>query len=386
MKPEKSAPKLVRLPAAVLLFALCAVVHAQEIVGSWQASFPATTSSPSFRVVIKIATAKDGSLKGTYVPIDFNADGFPLASVKFTAPDFSFTLGGISYQGKMSADGSTIVGTWSGMPAPGQTVLKPLTWVRATPDTEWTSSAPKAPPPMAADADPSFEVATIKPTPPPADGHAQWILGRRHFTAANCTAMELIKIAYFVRGRQVLNGPKWINEQKWDVVAETDSDIPGQPSEAQTRVMVRKLLEQRFGLKVHLTQKEFTVYAMVVDKPSTKLVKSDVQDKPMMIAGGPPGADGLQTLQFVHTTMKEFAAMMMNMIQTHQIVDETGLDGKYDFTLIVRQSAFLPSPGVEDLPDPEFVQAIQPLGLKFTLRKEQLEMVMVDHLDLPSAN
>jgi len=78
--------------------------------------------------------------------------------------------------------------------------------------------------------------------------------------------------------------------------------------------------------------------------------------------------------------------MMMNMIQTHQIVDETGLDGKYDFTITVHQSAFLPSPGVEDLPDPEFVQAIQPLGLKFTLRKEQLEMVMVDHLDLPSAN
>jgi uncharacterized protein (TIGR03435 family) len=390
MKPENSAKKRVRILAAVLLFALCAVAHAQSIVGTWQATFPATATFPEQRTVVKISTAKDSSLKGMFIPIDRNPDGFPLTSVKFTAPDFSFVLGAVSYQGKMSADGNSIVGTWNGMSAPNTPDVKPLTWARATPDTAWTYSGPKAPPPMAENADPSFEVATIRPTKPGSgNGHAQFILGRRKFEASNCTAMELIKIAYFVRGRQVVDGPKWINDQQWDVVAETDSDIPGQPSEAQTRVMVRKLLEQRFGLKVHLTQREFSVYAMVldkVDKPSPKLTKSDVQDKPMMIAGGPPGADGLQTLQFANASMKEFAALMMNMIQTHQIVDETGLAGKYDFTLTIQQSAFQSSPGVEDLPDPAFVQAIQPFGLKFVMKKEPLEVVLVDHLEQPTAN
>ena len=78
--------------------------------------------------------------------------------------------------------------------------------------------------------------------------------------------------------------------------------------------------------------------------------------------------------------------MMMNMIQTHQIVDETGLEGKYDFTLTIHQSAFQSSPGVEDLPDPAFVQAIQPLGLKFVIKKEPLDVVIVDHLEQPTAN
>jgi uncharacterized protein (TIGR03435 family) len=55
--------------------------------------------------------------------------------------------------------------------------------------------------------------------------------------------------------------------------------------------MVRKMLEQRFGLKVRLEKREFTVYAMEVDKPSSNLSKSDAQDKPMMIAGG-MGEDG----------------------------------------------------------------------------------------------
>jgi len=386
MKPE-SASRRGRVLAAVLLFAICIAAHAQSIVGSWQATLPSTPNSSSQRIVIKIAAAKDGSLKGTFVPIDHSADGFPLTTVKFTAPDFSFALGGVSYQGKMNADGTSIAGTWTGMPAPEQTESKLLTWVRATPDTEWTYSGPKAPPPMAVTADPSFEVATIRPTKPgTGNGHAQFVLGRRKFEASNCTAMELIKIAYFVRGRQVIDGPKWINDQLWDVVAETDSDIPGQPSEAQTRVMVRKLLEQRFGLKVRLEKREFSVYAMVVDKPSSRLSKSEEQDKPMMIAGGPAGDDGLQTMQFVHTTMMEFAALMMNLIQSHQIVDETGLQGKYDFKIQIQRSAFQPSPGVEDLPDPAFVQAIQPLGLKFVVKKEPLDVVIVDHLEQPSAN
>jgi uncharacterized protein (TIGR03435 family) len=86
---------------------------------------------------------------------------------------------------------------------------------------------------MAASADPSFEVATIRPTKPgTGNGHAMFVLGKRKFEATNCTATELIKIAYFVRGRQILDGPKWINDQQWDVTARTDSDIPGQPSEA----------------------------------------------------------------------------------------------------------------------------------------------------------
>jgi hypothetical protein len=109
----------------------------------------------------------------------------------------------------------------------------PLTLTRATPDTAWTYNGPAAPPPMAASADPSFEVATIRPTKPgTGNGHAMFVLGKRKFEATNCTATELIKIAYFVRGRQILDGPKWINDQQWDVTARTDSDIPGQPSEA----------------------------------------------------------------------------------------------------------------------------------------------------------
>ena len=56
------------------------------------------------------------------------------------------------------ADGNTITGTWTQGPP------LPLNLTRATPETAWTIPEPPPPPKlMAADANPSFEVATIKP-------------------------------------------------------------------------------------------------------------------------------------------------------------------------------------------------------------------------------
>lgn len=371
---------------AFLLFAISTKLRAQDIAGSWQATLPSVASMPSQRIVVKVAKKADGSLTGTLIFIDHRSDGPPLITVNYAVPDFSFEIGGVNYHGKMGSDGNSIVGVFTMATGPETKEQLPLTLARATPDSAWTYNGPVAPPPMSAAADPSFEVTIIRPTKPgTGNGHAMFVLGMRKFEATNCTAMELIKIAYFVRGRQVIDGPKWINDQQWDVTAQTDSDIPGQPSETQTRVMVRKMLEQRFGLKVHLENRELTVYAMVVDKPSPNLSKSEAQDKPMMIAGS-AGEDGQQMLQFADATMKEFAALMMNFIQSHQIVDETGLEGEYDFKIVMPRSAFAPSPGTEDLPDPAFVQAIKPLGLKFVLKKEPLDLVVVDQLTQPTDN
>jgi uncharacterized protein (TIGR03435 family) len=83
--------------------------------------------------------------------------------------------------------------------------------------------------------------------------------------------------------------------------------------------------------------------------------------------------------------MVEFAALMMNTIQSHQIVDETGLKGQYDFALKMPMTA-LRAQGPDDVPDPAYEHAIQPLGLKFVLKKEPLKVIVVDHLDKPSAN
>ena len=111
---------------------------------------------------------------------------------------------------------------------------------------------------MAADADPSYEVATIKPSSPDLQ-HSLYDLHARDLKGTVITATELIKIAYNVRGRKVLGGPPWLNQTRYDVVAKPDT--PGQFGVDQTRLMVHKLLTERFHLVSHTNQQDFPVLA-----------------------------------------------------------------------------------------------------------------------------
>ena len=71
-------------------------------------------------------------------------------------------------------------------------------------------AAPPPPKMMAADADPSFEVATIKPTDPDTQGRRINADGR-NFVTQNTTLADLIKFAYKVNGKQIVGAPDW-----WD--------------------------------------------------------------------------------------------------------------------------------------------------------------------------
>ena len=139
-----------------------ASMGAQTITGTWQGTLPVTENP---RVVLKIAKDDDGSLRGTYYAIDRGPEGIPLTTVSFVAPELNvaFIYGDISYKGNLSADGKTLDGTWT----QGKQTY-PLTLVLATPSTVWTHAVAAGMAPMAAEADPSFEVASLKPSAPDA--------------------------------------------------------------------------------------------------------------------------------------------------------------------------------------------------------------------------
>jgi hypothetical protein len=83
-----------------------------------------------------------------------------------------------TYEGKLSPDGTTITGTWTQGPNRLSLIL-----TRSMPETAWTSPPPPPkPPPMDSNADPSFEVATIKPSAPNPQGKQFGFPGDHFFT------------------------------------------------------------------------------------------------------------------------------------------------------------------------------------------------------------
>jgi uncharacterized protein (TIGR03435 family) len=237
-------------------------------------------------------------------------------------------------------------------------------------------------PAMAANADPAFEVATIKPGDPASKG-LRYVLRGPHFAAKNATLESLMDFAFHVRTRQIEGAPAWMTGPRFDIAAE--SDTPGAPSEDQSRTMLRKLLAERFGLKFHTIQKIFPVYALTMEKPSPKITPAPLNDHDHSHITTSVDANGQLTAQFLYMDMREFSNVLMNFIPERQIVDETGLQGPFNFAMTVPAAAINGSADPNDAAS-SVIEGLRPLGFRLVAKKEPIQVVVIDSVEMPSAN
>ncbi len=201
-----------------------------DLSGNWQGTLKV---GKDLRIVINIYKGDKDGWSAKMYSIDQTPQPIPVASVtrQGSAVTISVDMIGGSYEGKLAADGKSISGTWTqgGQPFP-------LTLLRATPETAWEiPEAPKPPTPMAADADPSFEVATIKPNPSGAPGLQGLVLRGRSMVVRNGSLDDLVTFAYSLQVKQIVNGPGWMDSDRYDI--EANPDQPGTPNTEQMRIM-----------------------------------------------------------------------------------------------------------------------------------------------------
>ena len=352
-----------------------------NIDDTWQGTLHA---QKDLRCVVKITKAPDGTLKSNFYSIDQGGQPIPVKATTFAGGELSLNIEviGGGFTGKLSPDGTTITGEWQQGDTP-----KPLILLRATPETAWTIPEPLPKlPPMAADADPSFEVATIKLTAP--DFKGKGFGGPPgSFMTRGTTLNDLIMYAYRVHTKQILNAPDWFDTDRFDITGKPDT--PGQPSEKQTQVMMQKLLATRFGLKFHSDKRELSAFVLTVAKGGPKLEKSEGDpNMPSTFA-----FRGLGKLVFRDITMPNFASWMQSVLD-RPVVDHTGLPGRFDGTLNwnpdeTQFAIFGPPPHPSTAPDapPDLYKAIQEqIGLKLDAAKTPVSVMVLDHVEKPSDN
>jgi len=232
--------------------------------------------------------------------------------------------------------------------------------------------------PMAADAHPSFAVATVKPHDPNSRRDGIEITGD-HVAILNESVVKMMVVAYAINKHQVLSAPDWAVNQSFDI--EGKPDIPGEPSWDQVRLMLQKLLADRFGLQFHRDRRELPVYALQVTKGGPKLSPAaDPTAKPLEQSSG-RGAWSKHT--YTSTSMAYFIDIEQ-FWRDRPIVDQTGLIGRYDFSLRYTYNELNNTD--PDAP-PEIFTAIQEqLGLKLQPTKAPVDVLVVDQVQHPSEN
>jgi uncharacterized protein (TIGR03435 family) len=354
---------------------------AMIIAATWQGTLH---TDRDLRFVVKITKAGDGTLRATFYNIDGEPGGIPVMSTTLNGSLLKLDLSFGTYEGTVGADGNSITGTWR----QGSNPL-PLNFARATPETEWTiPQPPQRMPPMAADANPTFEVATIKLSRPDEHGPRFWFQQRR-FSVIHTSVSNLVKFAYGLQQRQLAGVPDWVTSESYDISAEPDGE--GEPSFKQWQSMVKKLMADRFQLKFHYEKRELTVYTLTVAKTGPNMTKSQSDPRaPTGLGFGPPGSFGA-----TNATMADFAGAMGQAVLDRPVVDQTGLTGRFDFRLTWTPNetqfdavgGYRPPATENPAAPPDLFTAIQEeLGLKLASTKAPTDVLVIDHVERPSAN
>jgi uncharacterized protein (TIGR03435 family) len=231
-----------------------------------------------------------------------------------------------------------------------------------------------------------FEVATVKMRAP--DALITVVGGGPEGSRLSLEAMslaDLVSWAYDVKATQVAGGPSWARQERdrsmldggvrrFDITAKAE-DGPA-PSLDDFRGMMRTLLAERFRLEVHREPRETAVYALVVDKKGVKFSESAPEAKGVlrMTGGGHIVGTG--------ATMTQLLGWFSNANGVDRpVVDETGLGGRYDFTLEWGNPQ-----NAGDMRPSIFTAMPEQLGLRLEPKRVALEYVVIDRAELPSGN
>jgi uncharacterized protein (TIGR03435 family) len=252
----------------------------------------------------------------------------------------------------------------------------------------------------------AFEVASVKPN---ASGPGESYIRRQPgggFQVRNMTLRDLVTFAYQVQGFQLVGGPDWIRDDRFDITAKAGRDLPptGFGGTAPEMLMLRALLEERFRLAVHRETREMPIYALVLARPDgqpgPQLRRSQTDCAALMKAASAPGAapppqrdDGRPLCGLTGRSglimgggypISELPRFFSAQVQ-RVVVDKTGLTGAWDFDL-----KFTPqqvAAGVDAQVDGAaslFTALQEQLGLKLEPAEGPVDVLVIDRVQPPT--
>jgi uncharacterized protein (TIGR03435 family) len=251
---------------------------------------------------------------------------------------------------------------------------------------------------------PTFEVASIKPNK---SGEVRTtMLGMQpggRFSVTNLSLRSLIRMAYQIQDFQLSGGPKWIDSDRFDVVAKADRGY----TPAQLPLMMQALLADRFKLTVHTESRALRLYALVLDRRDGRmgprihssnvdcdaLIASGAPPPPFELGKAPPCTTNMSRGHLVANGMTMAGLASTLSVQASAIVvDRTDQPGGFDLELEWTPQSPAPAPvdgatagGGEAASGPSIFTAVrEQLGLKLDPQRGPVNVIVIDHVEQPT--
>jgi uncharacterized protein (TIGR03435 family) len=219
----------------------------------------------------------------------------------------------------------------------------------------------------------SFDAASIKPSAAP-PGNSGINTNNGYLSAYNVTLKRCIAGAYGITEDQVIGGPKWISENRYDITARG----PG-----HTEEMLKTLLAERFRLVTHPQSETRSGYALTVAKSGIKATVSVIPP------GGPSTTNSSRTRIEAKLCSMPVLARKLAAVLGQPVADETQDARSFDFVLqwVPDEVMSKASAGSDAASGPSLFTAVQEqLGLKLESRKVPVDVLVVDRAEFPSEN
>lgn len=239
---------------------------------------------------------------------------------------------------------------------------------------------PAKPQMMAKDADPDWEVATVRPSDPNDKGYQHIRSSGRHLLLLDTTVEEFLLLGYSVQKSQLAGLPDWAKTERWDVDGAPDAE--GQPNWVQMQALMRKILAERFGLKLHREQRQLAVYALTLAKGGPKMTPN-TSDPNGLLEQRNSAVNGRDTEDLKNASMQDLTEILQFRVG-RPVLDRTGLKGRYDFKLQWTTDEMQAT--AADAPPGIFTAIQEQIGLKLEPVKAMADVLVVDAVERPGAN
>jgi uncharacterized protein (TIGR03435 family) len=228
---------------------------------------------------------------------------------------------------------------------------------------------------------PRFDVVSVKSGKPGTTPSRTITPGR--YSCIGCPLQGPIQFAFRLPQYLLSNAPMWLNSEPFDIAA----TMPANTSDATLRLMIQDLLQTRFHLTAHREKKEIPVYALVQARNGPKF---QTEKREKREGDGRMGGGGAGRLAGIKVSAADFAELLSYHLG-RPVLDQTGIDGLFDFKLIWTPDETQRS-GVElsttelhaptDPNGPSIFGALQEqLGLRLIPQRGSVDIFVIDGID-----